>query len=70
MKNKATIILISLLFISLCLVFIHSFFFKEQIEYSNVKVAILDSGINEEKLIYKRYNTFTKNEETEDKFNQ
>lgn len=69
MKNKATIILISLLFISLCLVFIHSFFLKEQIEYSNVKVAILDSGINEEKLIYKRYNTFTKNEETEDKFN-
>lgn len=67
MNKKTIIILISVSIFSLS-IFLY-FLPEKQLKYSNVKIAILDSGINEEKFIYKRYNTFTKNEKTEDKFN-
>lgn len=66
MKKKMIIFLVC---VSLLFIFIFNFFSKTKIEYSDVKVAILDSGINEKELIHKRYNTFTNNEETEDQFN-
>src|SRR3954447_3340346 len=70
MKNKKIIVLIVSFFgVSLLSIFIYSFFVKDSIEYSSVKVAILDSGINENDLIYKKYNTFTDTEETKDLFN-
>lgn len=44
-------------------------FFSSKIKCHDIKVAILDSGINENKLIYKKYNTCTNTEKMEDKFN-
>ena len=68
MQRKPIIFSLSILCILLISILVYNFFFKDQIEYSDVKVAILDSGINDKELIYKQYNTFTDGTETEDKF--
>ena len=71
MKNKKVIVwIVSIFGVALLSVFIsYSFLAKNSIEYSSIKVAILDSGINKDDFIYKKYNTFTDTDETKDVFN-
>ncbi|MBO1000842.1 S8 family serine peptidase [Bacillus sp. SD075] len=72
MKNqKKTFLIVSASFLGLFLLSIlfYDFLVKDSIVYSNVKIAILDSGITEDELIHKKYNTFTNTEETNDLFN-
>lgn len=68
MKNKILLKSVIFLFMSSVLIFI-LFFKKDEIKYSDVKVAILDSGINVNNSIYQNYNTFTDSNETNDLFN-
>lgn len=70
-KKKAFLLILAILSACLLLltVLVYTNSFKNDVEYSNVKVAILDSGINGNKFIHKKFNTFNNTEETNDVFN-
>lgn len=70
-KKKKFLLSISIICACLLLlsIFVYNNSLKHRMAYSNVKVAILDSGINETEKIYKKFNTITGTEETKDTFN-
>lgn len=71
--KKKKIFLLGISIIGACLLLFSLFFYnnslKNRVAYSIVKVAILDSGINETEKVYKKFNAIIGTEETKDTFN-